>query len=73
MEFEILGLEHHAWIRRPPQDGLPLAEPWEDALTICLLQATHTEPSAGSNQSGELGVFRSGALWWGEMALVVNP
>ncbi|MCY1516384.1 hypothetical protein D9M68_510110 [compost metagenome] len=52
MQPEIAHPQHHARVGAPPQDGLVVAEPGEDAAAVGLHQSIDIEGAAGRQQAG---------------------
>ena len=48
MQAEVWRTQHHAGIRTPPQYGLPVAEPWENASSVGSQQGIDTQVTASS-------------------------
>jgi hypothetical protein len=54
-DLEAVGVQHHARIGAPPQDGLAFGEPGEDAVAVGLQQALRRQVGAGGKQAGRSG------------------
>lgn len=51
VQFKVLGFEHHPGVGAPPQNGLPMAEPGENAQSIGLEQSFGGQVTARSQQT----------------------
>ena len=73
VQAEICHLQHHARVGGPPEHGLALAEPGEDALRIGGLQVVGIQPTAGGQQAGQRVIQAPGALHGGEDIVFRKP
>ena len=48
VQSEVWRTQYHAWIRTPPQDGLPVAEPRENASSVGSQQGIDIQVTASS-------------------------
>jgi hypothetical protein len=59
--LELLGKEHHARVRRPPQDRVALGEPREDAVAVrARRRSGDRSPPAHSKPLGDASAFGPG-------------
>ncbi|MNV86532.1 hypothetical protein D3C71_1805750 [compost metagenome] len=70
---EVGGLQHHARIGRPPENGLAGAEPGKDALAVGLAQMMGIELAARGQQAGDGIVLAPGLFHAGKRVVRRQP